>query len=79
MDFMSSLLVFVSIWLVVLFMALPIGIKPSIDSDKGCDSGAPDKPRLGLKFIWTTGITLLIWGSVYLLSLIYKDINLNLI
>lgn len=75
---MSSLLVFVSVWMVVLFMMLPIGIKSSMDSDDGCDPGSPDKPRLGLKFIWTTGITLLVWSSIYILSLIYKDINLSL-
>ena len=79
MDFMSSLLVFVSIWMVVLFMTLPIGIKPPTYSDDGCDLGAPDKPRLGLKFMGATGVTILIWSCIYILSLIYKDINLNLI
>jgi predicted secreted protein len=53
-----SVVVFFTIWWVVLFAILPIGVRSSaeagIDAPTGADPGAPAFPNLGWKALWTT-------------------------
>ena len=55
--------VFVIIWVLVLFMALPWGNQPieQEEIDKGFASSAPAKPRILLKMAVTTAITIVLW------------------
>ena len=52
---------FVIVWWLVLFMALPIGIKNTPESlGRGQMAGAPEKPMLLKKVIWTTVVALVV-------------------
>lgn len=69
----SGIVVFVVLWWTVLLAVLPWGVRRIADPAAGHDPGAPDRPRLGKKMLWTTLIASLLWGVVYLI------IDLNLI
>lgn len=57
-------LVFVIIWWVIWFMALPFGVKPPAKVEAGHASSAPDKPMLVRKALITTAITAVIVGII---------------
>lgn len=52
------MLTFLVIWWLVLFAVLPWGVQPPADPQELHDPGAPEKPRLGVKF----GVTTLLAG-----------------
>lgn len=61
--------VFFTIWWVVLFAVLPFGIGPdkrngSEPAVPGADPGAPARPRLLKKAIWTTAIAAVLFASL---------------
>ena len=66
MDFVGGLVAFLIIWVVVLFTVLPFGVRQPDQREKGHMPGAPDNPRIGLKFVVTTGITAILWAILYL-------------
>jgi predicted secreted protein len=53
-----SVVVFFTIWWVVLFAILPIGVRSAteagIETPSGADPGAPAFPNLRWKALWTT-------------------------
>ena len=54
-----SIVVYVTIWWIVLFAILPIGVRSATeagvaDAPPGSDPGAPAAPNLGRKALWTT-------------------------
>ncbi len=56
---------FVIVWWLVLFMALPIGIKNTPESlGRGQMAGAPEKPMLLKKVIWTTVVALVVTVAI---------------
>jgi predicted secreted protein len=57
-------LVFVIVWWVIWFMALPFGVKPPAKVEPGHAPSAPDKPMLVRKAIITTAITVVIVGAI---------------
>ncbi len=57
-------LVFIIIWWLIWFMALPIGVKPPAKVEPGHATSAPDKPMLGRKALITTAITIVIVGII---------------
>lgn len=61
----SGFVVFVIIWWTVLFAMLPIGVRKQDDPLVGSEYGAPEKPMLLKKALWTTGVTLVLWLIVY--------------
>jgi len=67
----GSLIVFISIWWIVFFSILPIGIKPQnakfSDVIHGNDRGAPKNPNIAKKFLITTLITSIIFLVIYYL------------
>ncbi len=69
MTWFSVVVVFVIIWWLVFFMALPIGVRSpdeaGIEVEPGHASSAPVRPRLGLKAGVTTAISLVLWGIAY--------------
>lgn len=65
MDIVGGLVAFVIIWVVVLFVVLPFGVHQPDQPEEGHMPGAPDNPRIGLKFAVTTGITALLWAVLY--------------
>ena len=60
MYLVKIIIIFVIVWWVLFFMALPFGIKKPVSSISGQDSGAPEKPKLWLKFFVVSIISLIL-------------------
>ena len=75
MSTTGSLIVYVSIWWIVFFSVLPIGIKSENKEFKadlqGNDPGAPKNPKIAKKFFLTTVITTVLFLVIY--YLVAKD------
>ena len=71
MSTTGSLIVYISIWWIVFFSVLPIGIKSQnakfTDELYGNDRGAPKNPKIKKKFLITTLITSVIFLIIYYL------------
>ena len=71
MSTTGSLIVYISIWWIVFFSILPIGIKSQnakfTDELHGNDRGAPKNPNIGKKFLITSMITSIILLVIYYL------------
>ena len=71
MSTTGSLIVYISIWWIVFFSVLPIGIKSQnaklSDDLRGNDRGAPKNPKIAKKFFITTLITSIIFLVIYYL------------
>jgi len=65
MDLVGGIVAFVIIWVVVLFVVLPFGVRQPDNPEEGHMPGAPDNPRIGLRFAVTTAITAVLWTIVY--------------
>lgn len=64
MTFISGLMVFLTLWWIVLFTVLPFGVHPDKNPKKGFATSAPENPHLKKKFLITTLVTTLIWGLI---------------
>jgi predicted secreted protein len=60
-----GLFIYLLIWWTVLFAVLPWGNRASEHVEPGHAPSAPENPRLLLKAIVTTGISLVIWFCIY--------------
>lgn len=60
-----GLFIFLLIWWTVLFAVLPWGNRAPEKVEPGHAPSAPENPRLLLKAIVTTGISLVIWLGIY--------------
>lgn len=70
MTLVSGTVVFFIIWWVVLFMILPIGVSVDKSPCKGHADSAPNQARIGLKFLITTLITVVLFFiTKYLIKL----------
>ncbi len=67
MNIFSGIVVFTIIWWSVFFCVLPIGMKQPDERVAGEMPGAPAKPDLPRKALWTTGISIVLWLIVYAL------------
>ena len=71
MSTTGSLIVYISIWWIVFFSILPIGIRSQnakfTDNLNGNDRGAPKNPQIGKRFLITTFITSIIFLIIYYL------------
>ena len=69
MGITGSIVVYVIIWWIIFFSALPIGIKhnekPFKNNLEGIDPGAPKNPNILKKFLYTTLITTVIFTVIY--------------
>jgi predicted secreted protein len=68
MPVTTGFAVFFLIWWVVLFTVLPWGVHSQHEGGAvapGTDPGAPALPKLGRKLIWTTLVSLVIFGCCY--------------
>jgi predicted secreted protein len=58
---------FITIWFVVLFAVLPFGIRSQHEAGDyvaGTDPGAPVEPRLLAKALWTTLVSVVVFGLI---------------
>tara|TARA_Y100000994_G_C15668093_1_gene432484 strand:- start:777 stop:1010 length:234 start_codon:yes stop_codon:yes gene_type:complete len=68
-SILTAILVFIVIWWLVWFIALPIGVKAPENVEIGNTESAPDKPQLWLKAGITTLVSILLAGIIiYLLQ-----------
>jgi predicted secreted protein len=69
MTWTSAIVVYVILWWLVFFMALPIGVKPPHEvgevADPGHEAGAPTRPHIWKKVIATTVIAAVLWGITF--------------
>ena len=69
MSITGSIVLYVIIWWIIFFSALPIGIKhydkPFKNNLEGIDPGAPKNPNILKKFLYTTLITTVIFIGIY--------------
>ena len=69
MSTTGSLIVYISIWWIVFFSLLPVGIKSNNEkfneNISGSDPGAPKNPNIFKKFLYTTIITSIIFIGIY--------------
>ena len=73
MSTATAIAVFFLIWWVTLFAVLPWGVRSQQESGEvvpGTDPGAPLVPRLGRKLVWTTLVTCVVFGVLYV---VYTD------
>jgi len=62
----SALAIYFVVWWVTLFAVLPFGIHSQQENGEvsmGTDPGAPVLARMGRKLLWTTLISLIIFGT----------------
>lgn len=68
MSIMGGVIIYVNLWMVILFMVLPFGIKNQVDSvnyQKGTDPGAPVESKMKKKILITTLITTVIFSLIF--------------
>ena len=69
MTIFNSIVLFLIIWWLILFIFLPIDISKQKKIELGNDPGAPENPKLKKKFVLTTFLTTIIWViSVFILK-----------
>ena len=66
MTLSTSIILYVMIWVVVLFLVLPWGVRIPEKIEKGHATSAPENPQIGLKFLITTGISVFLWVIAFL-------------
>jgi predicted secreted protein len=71
----SSIVLYLMIWWIVLFTVLPFGIQKEDQQVDGCDKGAPKKTHLRIKLLATSIIALILWSlATYILN---KHFNIH--
>ena len=65
MTIANAIVVYVVLWWIVLFTVLPWGVRPVDNPEPGHAAGAPEKPRILLKFAVTTLISAVLFAAVY--------------
>ena len=65
MAISSAIAIFFVLWWIVLFAVLPFGVRSQREDGEeiaGTDPGAPTLPGMLRKVIWTTAISLVLFG-----------------
>jgi len=60
-----GIVVFIIIWWLVLFCVLPWGVRQPDSLEQVHAAGAPENPRMWLRFVVTTLIAAALWGVAY--------------
>lgn len=66
MSFATGMVVYVMIWVVVLFLVLPWGVRIPEVIECGHADSAPENPYIGLKLLITSIISAFLWVIAYL-------------
>ena len=70
-------IIYIIIWWIVFFAILPIDVnRNKTVKIQGEDSGSPENPKMLKKFLYSTGITSVIFVIIYLLMK-YEYLNLR--
>jgi predicted secreted protein len=69
MTWPLALAIYFTVWWVVLFAVLPIGVRShaeaGVDLPRGADPGAPVAPRMAIKLAATTVVAALVFAAIY--------------
>lgn len=65
MTVSTGIVVYVMIWVVMLFLVLPWGVRIPNRIEQGHASSAPEKPYIGLKLLVTSVLSALFWVIAY--------------
>ena len=65
MNWVTGILVYVIIWWLIFFMALPFGVRAEENPEVGHEPSAPANPMLWRKALITSIITAGLWGVAY--------------
>ena len=68
MGIAGSIVLFLLIWWLLLFIVLPLNISDTAEKivEGGNDTGAPSNPQIFKKFLITTIISIIIWSIMYI-------------
>ena len=68
MGIAGSIIIFLLIWWLMLFIVLPLNISDKAEKVivDGNDTGAPNNPQIFKKFLITTIISIIIWSIMYM-------------
>ncbi len=67
MNLTGGIVLYASIWFLVLFVLVPIGQRSQADAGvvvPGTPEGAPHEPQLLRKALWSTVITTVLWAII---------------
>jgi predicted secreted protein len=82
MGWVTGIAVYIVVWWISLFGVLPWGVHRSENPMPGTVESAPDRPRLGFKFLVTTGVATIFWLIIYALVksdlLSFRDMAKNM-
>lgn len=67
MTFSIGIVLYVMIWVVVLFLVLPWGVRVPDKIERGHADSAPEAPHIGLKLLITAVLSAFIWVIAYLI------------
>ena len=74
MTIFNSIVLFLIIWWLILFIFLPIDISKQKKIELGNDPGAPEDPKLKKKIALTTALTTIIWLiSIFILKVFIHE------
>ena len=77
MNVTGLAIIYIIIWWVVFFSILPIDVnRKKYVKIEGEDPGSPENPKMLKKFLYSTGITTVIFVIIYLLMK-YEYLNLR--
>jgi predicted secreted protein len=65
MGVFGLIVVYVIVWWIVFFVALPVGVRQDRAVEEGHDPGAPDRPMLWRKAAAATVIAAILVGGAY--------------
>lgn len=67
MNFATGIVVYAMIWVVMLFLVLPWGVRLPERIGSGHATSAPENPYIGLKLLVTSILSALLWVVAYLI------------
>lgn len=67
MTISTGIVLYVMIWVVMLFLVLPWGVRIPHTVTRGHADSAPDKPFIGLKLLIVSVLSAFVWVIAYLI------------
>jgi predicted secreted protein len=65
MSWPTGVFIYLVIWWTILFAVLPWGMRRVENPEPGHDPGAPARPMLVKKFLWTSVVAAVLWLGYY--------------
>lgn len=65
MNWITGSFIYFILWFMVLFVALPIGVRIPEESEPGHADSAPSNPMIGRKMLIAAVIAAVLWAALY--------------